>query len=542
MSFHEKEEKTINHVAGHNQEPQEDEQPIPSKGYNMSFLEKLDDPNFDPFKTKTTVKNDLDIVDKQMTSNESMMEDSKKQDPVIPTTHKPKLTRSGTFTKSDVKDTTGTTNIEESNQSSKFKKERPKKTIFSKLIKSQRKLARSNTMSVIDSDNNMSDSEPPRPPSLHIDLLLQSINRSKVSEASNVSDFMDVVESDQDSPPIRQISIEGPNYKPHCQSLGSISNLSTSNNQSFQNLCGNESDTFPEPTVEGKKLHSPKLTRSTGDEHNSNLDVSKRKFNWEYSVSAETQSLELLDSMVSNEVGNDEGSGMVSSLDNFDILKDHADDIRNESISLEKDEKSDVHVQKLRKEISRYKEELVYLDQGEDIMKNIINQFQTTISEIISSREKQRTFADIEKDNIVSQKAQIVGDLIAAENAYTDVKGKYERTKQLITKYKNEEDKLKQDLEDRKSTLEAKQTRFDTLKCHADDKVRQANEVILQIKGDREAEIAKLATMLRKSEIRVESLEQMARQKSDESRELANMCDELIASTQKNCPRLRMTM
>ena len=48
---------------------------------------------------------------------------------------------------------------------------------------------------------------------------------------------------------------------------------------------------------------------------------------------------------------------------------------------------------------------------------------------------------DIEKEKIVSQKAQIVGDLIAAENAYTDVKGKYERTKQLITKYKNEEEK-----------------------------------------------------------------------------------------------------
>ena len=134
MSFHEKEEKTINHLAGHNQEPQEDEKPIPSKGYNMSFLEKLDDPNFDPFKTKATVKNDLEIVDKQMTNNESMMEDSMKQDPVITTTHKPKLTRSGTFTKSDVKDTIVTTNMEESNQGSKFKKERPKKTIFSKLI------------------------------------------------------------------------------------------------------------------------------------------------------------------------------------------------------------------------------------------------------------------------------------------------------------------------------------------------------------------------------------------------------------------------
>ena len=115
-------------------------------------------------------------------------------------------------------------------------------------------------VNMTETDNNMSDSEPPRPPSLHIDLLLQSINRSKVSEASNVSDFMDVVESDQDSPPIRQIISEDPNYKPQCLSLGSINGLSTSDNANFQNLSENKSDTFPEPTVEGGSFMGGNIT------------------------------------------------------------------------------------------------------------------------------------------------------------------------------------------------------------------------------------------------------------------------------------------
>merc|ERR1712130_311356 len=35
----------------------EDVIPVPSKGYNLDFLDKLDDPNFNPFETKTAVVN-----------------------------------------------------------------------------------------------------------------------------------------------------------------------------------------------------------------------------------------------------------------------------------------------------------------------------------------------------------------------------------------------------------------------------------------------------------------------------------------------------
>lgn len=42
-------------------EMQEDDEPIPpKKGYNLDFFDKLDDPNFDPFSTKTTVNNSPD--------------------------------------------------------------------------------------------------------------------------------------------------------------------------------------------------------------------------------------------------------------------------------------------------------------------------------------------------------------------------------------------------------------------------------------------------------------------------------------------------
>ena len=38
----------------------EDVVPIPAKGYNLDFLNQLDDPNFNPFETKTPVVEKFD--------------------------------------------------------------------------------------------------------------------------------------------------------------------------------------------------------------------------------------------------------------------------------------------------------------------------------------------------------------------------------------------------------------------------------------------------------------------------------------------------
>ena len=80
--------------------------------------------------------------------------------------------------------------------------------------------------------------------------------------------------------------------------------------------------------------------------------------------------------------------------------------------------------------------------------------------------------------------------------------------------------------------LKEKEQRFERLKLHAEDKVQQANEAILEIQTNGEVEMARLNTMLRKSELKVETLDQTMRQKSEESWELAKMCDELICSAQ----------
>ena len=149
----------------------------------------------------------------------------------------------------------------------------------------------------------------------------------------------------------------------------------------------------------------------------------------------------------------------------------------------ELEEKKD-KAQKLRSQISQLKEEISRLKQSEDLIEN----FKATINELLSSREKSRVYHQIEKERISHEKSQLVEDLLSAENSYKDVKGKYERSRDLIIRYKTDEDNLKIILNDRMDKLREKEQRFDRLKCHAEDKVQQANDAIQQIQTNGEVD------------------------------------------------------
>ena len=63
------------------------------------------------------------------------------------------------------------------------------------MIKSQRKMVRSKTISNIELDNSP---QTPKSPSLDINALLESIHSSKVSEAANVFEFLETSNEDDE--------------------------------------------------------------------------------------------------------------------------------------------------------------------------------------------------------------------------------------------------------------------------------------------------------------------------------------------------------
>merc|ERR1719420_2491826 len=72
-----KKKKTVEPVAPENYENIEDEQvPVQSKGYNMDFLENLDDPNFNPFQTKTSIVNNFDDQPEPVVETDTTVKDT----------------------------------------------------------------------------------------------------------------------------------------------------------------------------------------------------------------------------------------------------------------------------------------------------------------------------------------------------------------------------------------------------------------------------------------------------------------------------------
>merc|ERR1719500_2263587 len=61
---------------------EEDDAPVPAaKGYNLDFLDKMDDPNFNPFETKTAVIDKFDSSAPQETNHDTEKSTSQEQDP-----------------------------------------------------------------------------------------------------------------------------------------------------------------------------------------------------------------------------------------------------------------------------------------------------------------------------------------------------------------------------------------------------------------------------------------------------------------------------
>ena len=79
---------------------------------------------------------------------------------------------------------------------------------------------------------------------------------------------------------------------------------------------------------------------------------------------------------------------------------------------------------------------------------------------------------------MISEKNQAVEDLRNVEAAFADVHRKYERTKQVVEGFKNNEEQLKAYIEEYKNKLSRQDQKYQLLKEHAEEKLEEANKEI----------------------------------------------------------------
>lgn len=180
-------------------------------------------------------------------------------------------------------------------------------------------------------------------------------------------------------------------------------------------------------------------------------------------------------------------------------------------------------------EVGELKDQLKVKMDSENQMREVVAEYERTISELISDKEKEKSEMEGDVGRMITEKNQAVEDLQNVEAAFADVHRKYERTKHVVEGFKKNEEQLKAYIEEYKNKLSRQDQKYQLLKEHAEEKLEEANKEIDNISRSQEAEVAKLTALLQKTEMKAKSLEQTVEQKVKENEELTAICDELIA-------------
>lgn len=183
----------------------------------------------------------------------------------------------------------------------------------------------------------------------------------------------------------------------------------------------------------------------------------------------------------------------------------------------------------LSDELKNLQLEIKIKRESEDQMKQVLKEYEKTISELVADKEREKLSYEEERLRLSAERDQAVEDLRGVEAAFADVHRKYERTKSMVEEIKQNEDTLKRYIEEYQTKSRKQEEKYQRLKQHAEETLDKANREIENLTKTQDSEIARLTAMLKKAEMKAVSLERTVEQKNKENEELTTICDELIA-------------
>ncbi|XP_008281984.1 transforming acidic coiled-coil-containing protein 3 [Stegastes partitus] len=172
------------------------------------------------------------------------------------------------------------------------------------------------------------------------------------------------------------------------------------------------------------------------------------------------------------------------------------------------------------------------LDDGQE-MRKIIAEFELMIAKMMADQEQERAVAQDKLNEALLEKDQVSSDLSAMERSFSELFKRLEKYKDVIEGYKKNEETLKSCAQDYLARIKKEEQRYQTLKAHAEEKIGHANEEIAEVRSKYKAEASALQAQLRREQLKVQSLEKSLDQKEKEAEELTKLCDELISKVQK---------
>ncbi|KFR10853.1 Transforming acidic coiled-coil-containing protein 3, partial [Opisthocomus hoazin] len=166
-------------------------------------------------------------------------------------------------------------------------------------------------------------------------------------------------------------------------------------------------------------------------------------------------------------------------------------------------------------------------------MGKIVAEFEGTITQMMEDAQKQKEISKKEIQRVMEEKQQATSDLNSMEKSFSELFKRFEKQKEVLEGYRKNEEALKKCAEEYLARIKKEEQRYQALKAHAEEKLRQANEEIAQVRSKAKSETAALQASLRKEQMKIQSLEKNLDQKTKENDELTKICDDLILKMEK---------
>ncbi|XP_052228518.1 titin homolog isoform X2 [Dreissena polymorpha] len=169
-------------------------------------------------------------------------------------------------------------------------------------------------------------------------------------------------------------------------------------------------------------------------------------------------------------------------------------------------------------------------------LEQIFNMLEKTCYEISGAKaETENKIVELKKDH-----EQALEDLAAMERSFWDLHKRYEKTKEMFLNLKKNEETLKKHLDERVEQQRKQEEKYTRLKEMSEEKLKLASQEIEKLEQSQKVSEEKLKTEKKISdmkvnnlEMKISNLESMLQKKTEDVKQLTEICDGLLAQVGK---------
>ncbi|KPU80746.1 uncharacterized protein Dana_GF16093, isoform D [Drosophila ananassae] len=222
--------------------------------------------------------------------------------------------------------------------------------------------------------------------------------------------------------------------------------------------------------------------------------------------------------------------------DNSNLNSEDKSHTYNNMDELEKKIKNEVtrseDIEKKLKEAEQREEALIKRitekDKTNAKLNGVIEAYEKAIAELISEKEQLAQGYERQLQEVQTDRDDNYHHLTSLESTFSDLHVKYEKSKQMTSQLKTNEEALLGEKKQLMDNLRLQEQRYDKMKSHAMQQLEIANKKLDTYSREHADEVKKLKALLKKEEVSRVSMTEQLQQKSRENADLLKICEELI--------------